>query len=284
MDEITYRNGKEKRLTFPGRKLLLSGFLVLWGASIALALVLRTLLTPQNFPVGSDPSFEIALAAAFAILCLVGLLLAWRGILLEEDRLQGNLARYTRIATLITLGLFGLTVIVGGLIFSANNAFATQFAPRAFDQPRPDYSFTAFPTPALAQPIPTYNPGSKHLSGALNSSMDGLRVGDVFISMPPDGETIQSIQISVNRILCYVQENGAATTYAVDQSKQLISGPLQVQPDGSFCAGQEMVSLHGIFSSPDEAHGTLYLRYIDPASQRTCDLGNFEWTATSTDR
>jgi hypothetical protein len=277
-------NRKEKK---PGiffrSKIIIAGMLLIWSASIILALEIKTLLTPGNFPIGSDPSFDITLAAFCIVLCLLGALLLWRGILEREHRLEIKFERYLNVATIFTVVLLCFVFAIVGLIFSANIAFSTAYKPLLRDRPRPDYSMPAFPTPLAAQPTPTYDPSAKYMAGPIKSAMDGLRVGDIWISMSPEGETIHSIQVYIHRIECSVQEGTSVTTFAVDKSEQLIAGPIQILDDKSFYAGQEMAAIHGIAGELDQAFGTIHLRFTDPANKNhTCDLGSFDWTAALT--
>jgi hypothetical protein len=269
----------ERQKPSPGRIFIILGLFLFWAASIGLALDLQTLLTPGNFPIGSDPSFDISLAAFCFLVCLLGAVFTWRGTLMEEGNLRGKIAKNINTAT-IFLGVFLVFVfIAGGLLYSANSAFAAQFKPFLLSEPRPDYNVPDFPTPILPQPTPTYDPAAKYLAGPITSAMDGLKVGSIWIGMSPGGETVHYIQIYLDPIVCSVQTGGSVASFAVNQSQQLLDGPIQVQ-NGNFYASQDMAVLHGIIVSSTEAHGTLYLHYIDPASRRSCDLGNFDWDAT----
>src|SRR5512143_1397648 len=124
----------EKRSISPGLRLTIIGFLIIWGASIAFALQLKTLLTPGRYPVGSDPSFDILMAAICFILVLLGVVLLWRGIREVEGLPGGRLSQYLTIAALINIGLLIFVLVVAGLIFSANRAFAIQDQPLTRDE------------------------------------------------------------------------------------------------------------------------------------------------------
>jgi hypothetical protein len=268
----------EIRNLFSRWKWVIVGVILLWGGSIAFALKIKTLLTPSNYPLGSDPSFDIVIAAFFFLLCPLGALLTWRGILDRERRWEGKVRRNINFATFATIGLLILVLINGGLLLSANLTFLRQYQPSSIDEPRPDYSFPAFPTPFESQPTPTDVPGAKFLVGSILSSMDSLRVGQLSISLSPTDGTIASIQFYIYRIRCSLQSGGTVTNYAVDASKLLMRGPIQVQ-DGDFYASQGPATLHGILADSDQAHGTLSLRYADPATGQACDLGSFYWSA-----
>ena len=283
MSDLQNKNEKKKPGIFFRSKIIIAGMLLIWSASIILALEIKTLLTPGNFPVGTDPSFDITVAAFCIVLCLLGILLLWRGILEREHRLEIKFELYLNSATIFTVVLLCVVFVIGGLIFSANNAFSANYKLLLRDEPRPDYSLPAFPTPLVAQPTPTYDPGAKYLAGPIKSAMDGLRVGDFWISMSPAGDTIYSIQVYIHRIVCNVQDGASVTTFAVDKSEQLIAGPIQILEDKSFYAGQDMASIHGIAGALDQAYGTIHLRFTDPANPNyTCDLGSFDWTAALT--
>lgn len=285
MSDLQNKNGKEKPGIFFRSKIILFGMFLIWSASIILALEIKTLLTPGNFPVGTDPSFDITLAAFCIVVVFLGGLLLWGGILEREHRLEIKFARYLNNAIIVTVVLLCVVFVTGGLIFSANMAFAAEYTPQLRDEPRPDYSMPAFPTPLAVQPTPTYDPGAKYLAGPIKSAMDGLRVGDIWISRSPAGDTIYSIQVYTHRIECSVQDGTSGATFAVDKSEQLIAGPIQILDDKSFYAGQDMASIHGIAGAPDQAYGTVHLRFTDPANiNHTCDLGSFDWTAALTTR
>jgi hypothetical protein len=254
------------------------GALVLWVASIAFALQLKTLLTPGNYPIGSDPSFDISVAIFLFVLCLVGAVLIWRGLLDSQNKLEGRVKGFVNFATFVSVGLLVITFVTGGLLSSANNAFVLGYRPLIIDEPRPDYSFTPFPTPFDMTPTPTDAPGAALLSGNILSTLDGLRIGQISISLSSTGDTIEYIQLHIFRITCQVQQGGVVTAYAVDDSKPLIRGPISLQ-DGNFFAAQGAASIQGIFASPQSAHGSLYLRYTDPATNLSCDLGSFTWSA-----
>ncbi len=272
----------EQKTQPPGRKLTLFGLLAIWIGSIGLTLEIKNLLTPGSIPADIDPSFNISLVAFCILLCLLGALIAWRGVLESDRRLEETKRRVLNIATMAVTVLLSLAFILTALTFSANNAFARQYQPVVLDRPRPDYSLPDFPTPAVPQPTPTFDPQAKYFAGPITSAMDGLRVGNVWVSMAPTGQSIYSIQVYMERIECSFQGAGSVTTHAVDASQQVIGGPIQIQEDGTFFGGQATAVVHGAVASSNEVHGTLYLRYVDPASQQACDLGNFDWDATVT--
>ncbi|HVN55044.1 MAG TPA: hypothetical protein VMT46_11995 [Anaerolineaceae bacterium] len=267
--------------TTPGRSLIIAGLVLAWAASIGLALELKNLLTPGTYPVGSDPSGDIAIAAFCFFLILLGGLLAWRGNLVRTGRFSGQVSRTVNLATLATVLALAITGVAGILIKSANAAVARQYQEYIPSRPRPDYSYPEFPTPALPQTTPTHDPSARYLAGPLLYALDGLKAGNIWISLSPDGKTVNSSQAYLERIECSVQEGDQTTTYAVEQSEQLISGPLPVQDD-RFYGAEDSAVIHGVVVSANEVHGTLYLRYIDPATGRACDLGNFTWTAAPT--
>jgi len=267
------------RSIFTRWKLVFWGILMFWAASIAFALQMKTLLTPGNYPIGSDPSFDISVAALFCVLCLLGAVLIWRGLLDGQNKLEGRVRNLVNFATFVNVGLLAIVFVTGGLLFSANSAFVLGYKPFVIDEPRPDYSFPAFPTPFDPQPTPTDAPGAGLLSGNILSTLDGLRIGEISISLSPTGDTIETIQLHIYRITCRVQQAGSFTAYAVDDSKPLIRGPIRIQ-DGNFFAAQGIASIQGIFASPQSAHGSLYLRYTDPATHQSCDLGSFTWSAS----
>jgi hypothetical protein len=253
--------------------------LVFWAASIAFALQLKTLLTPGNYPVGSDPSFDISVAIFFFVLCLLGAVLAWRGLLDGQNKLEGRVRNLVNFTTFVNVGLLLIAFVTGGLLYSANSAFVSGYRPLVIDEPRPDYSYPAFPTPFDLTPTPTDAPGAALLSGNILSTLDGLRIGEISISLSTTGDTIEYIQLYIYRITCQVQQAGSFTAYAVDDSKALIRGPIHLQ-DGDFFAAQGVASIQGVFASPQSAHGSLYLRYTDPTTNQSCDLGSFTWSAS----
>ncbi len=261
-----------------GVRLAIIGFLIIWGSSIAFALQLKTLLTPGRYNLGADPSFDIIVAVFCFIIFLVGGLLLWRAIREIQGLPEGRFSLYINVATAINIGLLIFVFAIGALIFSANRAFAAVDVPIVRDQPAPDYSVPDFPTPAVPQPTPTFSPDAVYLSGSVISPINGFRVGTIWISASKAGDTVNYVQVYTNRLTCSVQQGGSFTTYAVDKSQQLISGPTQVQ-DGEFYSAQGMAVIHGIMVTTAQAYGTVYLHYIDPATNRSCDLGSFTWTA-----
>jgi hypothetical protein len=260
-------------------KLVLGGMLLLWAASIALAFQLQALLTPGNYPIGSDPSFYICVAVFFFVLCVLGALLIWRGLLDGQNRLESRTRNIVNFATYISVGLLVIVFVSGSILFSANRAFLRDYQPLVADEPRPDYSFPVFPTPFDPQPTPTDVPGAPLLSGNLLSTLDGLRIGDISISLSPAGDIIEYIQLHIYRITCRVQTAGSFTEYAVDENKQLIRGPIRLQ-NRNFYVAQGSASIQGIFGSPQSAHGSLYLHFTDPSSNQSCDFGSFTWSAS----
>ncbi len=271
----------EKRRMPQGIRLTILGFLIIWGASIAFALQLKTLLTPKTAGVIYDPSFDIMVAVLCFIVVLLGVILVWRGIREVEDRPEGRFSSYLNIATAINIGLLILALATAGLIFSANRAFANIDQPLLRDQPAPDYSVPAFPTPALPQPTPTHNPASVYLAGPILSNISGLRVGNIWISASKKDNSINYIQVYTNRIECRVQQGNTVSTFAVASSQQLIPGPIQNQ-NGNFYAAQPMAVIQGVMITTNSAYGTVYLHYTDPGTNLSCDLGSFNWTADAT--
>ncbi len=272
----------ERRPISLGLRLTIIGFLIIWGASIAFTLQLKTLLTPGRYSVGSDPSFDILVAVLCFVVVLLGILLLWRGIREVEGLPGGKLSKYITIAAAINVGLIILVLVIAGLVFSGNRAFATQYQVVLRDEPAPDTSMPAFPTPLIPQPTPTYNPASVFLSGPLTSHFDGLRVGNIWISASKSDNVINYIQVYTNRLDCRVQQGNAVSTFAVNQGQQLVSGPIQRDPNGNFYAAQDMVVIQGVMGSTSSAYGTVYVHYIDPTTNRSCDLGAFAWTASAT--
>ena len=273
------RDKQVKRVISPALKLTIIGFFVIWGSSIALALQLKTLLTPGRFPIGVDPSFDILVAVFCFIILVLGILILWRGIREVEGMPEGKFISYINVATMINLGLLIIVFATGVLIFSANRAFAAQNVPVVRDEPVPDYSFQDFPTPAVPQPTPTFKPGDVFLAGNIISPIDGLRVGTIWISASKTNTTINYIQVFTNRITCSVQNGASVSIFAINTSQQMLGGPIQVQ-DGDFYATQDMAVIHGIMVTTAQAYGTVYLHFTDPATKRSCDLGSFSWTAT----
>ena len=265
----------------PGRSLIVGGLALAWAASIGLALEIKNLTTPANYPVGSDPSGDIAIAAFCFFLILLGWLLAYRGNLARSGQFSAKASRTVNLAILVAILALAISGVAGVLINSANIAATRQYQAYVPSRPRPDFSFPPFPTPALPQATPTHNPSAKYQAGPLLYALDGLKAGDIWVSLSPDGRTVNSVQAYLERIECSVQDGAQVTTYAVDTSEQLISGPIPVQNEAFFGAEGGAV-VHGVVASADETHGTLYLDYTDPASGRTCDLGNFIWTSTTT--
>jgi hypothetical protein len=270
--------GNVKKL-FTRNKRISWGVILLWSGSIALALQLKKLLTPGNYPIGIDPSFDISVAAFLLILCLLGLLFIYYGIQEQQNQLDEKSGRFLNLATYGMVGLLVLVFVTSGLLFSANLAFSHQNTSISIDEPRPDYSYLTFPTPFDSRLTPTDVTNAVLLSGPILSTMDGLRVGDISFSVSSNYQTIYTITVYTYRIKCSLQTGGTITTYAVDATKSLIRGPGQVTEDSFFIA-QGVASIHGILVSSGQAHGALYLNYSDPASNRSCDLGSFTFTAS----
>ncbi len=212
------------------------------------------------------------------MLCLFGVVLIWRGLLDGQNKLKGRARNLINFATFLSVGLLLIAFVTGGLLFSASSTFTRSYRPLVIDEPRPDYSFTPFPTPFDLTATPTDVPGALLLSGNILSTLDGYRTGEISISVSSTGDTIEYIQIYIFRATCQVQQGGAYHTDAVDESKPLIRGPLPLQ-DGSFFAAQGAASIQGVFASPQSVHGSLFLRYTDPATHQSCDLGSFTWSA-----
>jgi hypothetical protein len=269
--------GKEIKQFISGNRKILLGLLVAWAASIAFAIQLRTLLTPGNYPIGSDPSFDMIIAALFFILFLLGILLAYRTWLDNRNGLVGEIKRYLRVSVVVLIILFLIGIVTDLLLYSAGYAFQRDYNSFVMDAARPDYSFPEFPTPQVSQPTPVSSSGTVLLSGNITSGMDGLRVGSISIRVNSSVNTLEAIQVLIHRINCTVQQGTTPTIYAVDETKFWMPAPIQVT-DGSFFASMDQAVLFGIFASPENAHGTLYIVYTDPQTQQTCSLGNFDWT------
>ena len=146
---------------------------------------------------------------------------------------------------------------------SADNFYNGQQTTYIRPQPRPDFSLPEFPTPQVS-PTPTYDPSQNYLASALVGSIDHLRVGDIWISMSADMNTINFVGFTIQPIECVVDNQGVLTTYAVQKNTPVIFGPLAVQ-DGRFYANQNDAVLEGVIIPPDEAMGTVYLHYKTPA-------------------
>ena len=273
----------KKMINSRGSRFFIAGLAIAWVASIGLAVQLKTLLTPGNYPIGRDPSLDITAAVFFGLLAILGGVLAWGGWMEKNRSIGPNLGRILNGVTIVTGIFLGLVAVITVLLFSANLAFMRQYIPSFIDEPKPDYSYPNFPAPVDLQPTPVYDPNSINLSGPILSSLDGLRVGQVLISLAADMTQIETILIQVNRISCNVQQDGKVTTYAVDQNKILVRGPVLLQDD-SFYTSQMGTAVHGIITQNGQAHGTIYLQYINSAGRRTCDLGNFEWSAALINR
>ncbi len=281
MFDKSYQKPPEKQRISQGMRLIVLGFLILWGASIAFALQLKTLLSPKGIGVVYDPSFDILVAVLCFILVLLGVILVWRGIREVEALPEGQFSGYLNIATAINIGLLIFIMAIAGLIFSANRAFAVQDSPLLRDEPAPDNSVPAFPTPAQPQPTPTHNPVSVYLAGPIISNFSGLRVGNIWISASKADNSINYVQVYTNRIECRVQQGNTVSTFAIDDSQQLISGPIQNQ-DGNFYAAQPQAVIQGVMITTASAYGTVTLHYTDPSTNQNCDLGSFNWSATAT--
>jgi hypothetical protein len=272
----------EKRAYSPGLRLTIIGFLIIWGASIAFALQLKTISTAGKNQVDYDPSFDYTVAALCFILVLLGIVFLWRGLREMEGLPGGRFSKSLTIAAAINMGLILFVLVVAGLIYSANRAFITQNQPLVRDEPAPDYSMPAFPTPALLQPTPTFDPSAAYLSGPILSYFSGLRVGSMWISASKSDNTINFMQVDFNRIECHIEEGNTVSTYAIDKSQLVIRGPIQKEQDNSFYAAQNAGVVQGIMGSTASAYGTVSVHYVDPATNRSCDLGTFTWTAAAT--
>ena len=261
------------------------GLLLAWVASICLALELKTLLTPGNFPPGTDSSFNISLAAVCLAATAFGVVLWLRGS--QEAALRDH-ARSKTIHN-FALGAVGVILVMSAvtsfLLYSANLAFLRDYKPLTAEQlladaPRPDYSYSTFPTPIAAQPTPTYNPVSSFMAGSVKT-VDGLRAGTIWISLTPDKTTVNFVQVFMQRILCHAS-NTPGGLLAVDQSEELINGPTPLEANNTFFMAQDMAVVQGVVSPLGQASGTVYLRYADPATNSACDLGSYDWSAALT--
>ncbi len=264
--------------TRPGRRFIVLGLVMLWIASLAFILEILNLTLVKKFQISSDPSLEMLIAAFCLLLSLLGALLIWRGERERDNRPKDRTQRYVNIATLVTVLALAIVFCSGGLVFSANRAFLAQQSTYIRPAPRPDFSLTLFPTPMSSQPTPTFDPAGKYLAGALVGSIDHLRVGDIWISETPDDQAINYIQFTIQAVECTVQQNGLPFTFAVDQSAPIVYGPLRVR-NGNFYANLDTTVVRGVIISPEEIMGTLYMRYTDPKTGQSCDLGTFEYDA-----
>ncbi len=272
----------KKRPLNPGLRLTIIGFLIIWGASIAFALQLKTLLTPGRYTAASDPSLDILIAVIFFFLFLIGILFLWGGFREIQGLTAGKFNQYISIAAAINVGLLFLVLVTAGLVFSANRAFASQAAPPLVrDEPTPVDSVQGFPTPDLPQPTPTFDPGSVYLAGNIIDYFTQQRMGTIWISASKANDTIYYIEVFTNRNECHVQQDNSVTIFAVDKSMVLINGPIQNQ-HGNFFAAQDMAVIQGFMDTTASAYGTLYLHFIDPTTNRSCDLGSFTWSANAT--
>ncbi len=266
----------------PGRRFIVLGLVVLWIASLAFVLEILNLTVVKKFQVSSDPSLEMIIAAFCLLLTLLGALLIWRGDRENDGRPKDRTQRYLNLATVATILALAITTCSGGLVFSANRAFLAQQTTYIRPAPQPDYSLTVFPTPNSPQPTPTFDPAGKYLAGTLIGSIDHLSVGSIWISESPDDQAINYVQLTIQPVECTVQQNGLPYTFAVKDSQPWIDGPLRVQ-NGIFYANLDTTIIHGEIVSPEEIMGTLYLRYTDPKTGQSCDLGTFEYDAFVTE-
>jgi hypothetical protein len=277
-DQIT----PKKRSLLSQYRLIVIGALLIWASSIGLALQLKTLFTPGNYPVGTDPSFDMSVAFFCFLALVLGSLTLWHGIGEREKRMEPGLEKLINTTSIFICALLAFNFITGAVLFSANLEFAASYVPSLRYEPTPDDAMATFAVPVAAHPTPTFDPTSKFMAGPVKSALSGLRVGDIWISLTPNRDAVRFVQVFMNRIQCNAQNGTTSGTFAVGESEQLINGPFQIQEDRTFFGAQDMAVIHGIIGTLDQGYGTIYLRYKDPATSRTCDLGSFEWTATLT--
>jgi hypothetical protein len=282
MDHLPDQTPPKKRSLLSQNRLIVIGALLIWVASIGLALQLKNLLTPSNYPVGTDPSFDMSVAAFCILAVILGGLLLWHGIAEREKRMEARLEKLINTATIFICMLLVINFLSGVLLFSANRSFAASYTPLLRDEPAPDDAMPTFAVPIAAKPTPTFDPTSKFMAGPVKSAFSGLRVGDIWISLTPSRDTVRFVQVYMDRIQCNVQDGLTSGFFAVGKSEQLISGPFQILGDRTFFGAQDMAVIHGIIGTLDQGYGTVYLHYKDPTTNRTCDLGSFDWTATLT--
>ena len=253
------------------------GLFLIWIGSIGVAVKLVNLL---NEPAGYDPSFDMTLAAFFLLVGLGGIFILIRNYLWRAGKLEGSIKRIVNSSLIAISILLVLAVVTGVFLVSANSAFLRGYQPVVLDEPRPDYSMPVFPTPANPQPTSTYNPSDLHLAGNILSSMDGYRIGEIALDLSPDAPVVESIELYIFRVTCTTQQGSQVETFAVNEAKPFIWGPIQIQAQ-SFYVDQGVAIIHGyVNSSSSGAYGTLYLRYTDPTTSQSCDLGTSSWTAT----
>ena len=265
--------------------LVVIGILLAWIASICLALELKTLLTPGNFPPGTDSSYNISLAALCLAAAALGVVLWLRSSRAATFSLNAISRTIYNVALAVVSLILILCAVTSFLLYSANVAFNRDYKPLTAEQlladaPRPDYSYSTFPTPIAAQPTPTYDPSSSFMAGSVKT-VDGLRAGTIWISLSPDRSTVRFVQVYMQRILCHSSQV-PGDLLAVEQSEQLINGPIPLQANRTFYMAQDMAVVQGVLSTLGEGSGTVYLRYLDPATNSTCDLGSFDWSAALT--
>jgi len=282
MINLPDQNSPKKRSFLSQNRRIVLGSLLIWISSIGLALELKTLLTPGNFPVGTDPSFDLTVAAFCFLATVLGSLVLWYGIEEIEKRIEDIRQQWINAFALFISVLLVVDFISGALILSAHLSFEADYHPTLLNEPTPDYSMPAFAVPISTRPTPTFDPTSRFMSGPIKSALDGMRVGDIWISLTPNRDAVRFVQVFMNRIQCNEQDAAGSSTLAIDPSEQLLSGPFQIQEDRTFFDAQDMAVIHGIIGTLDQGVGTVYLRYKDPGTNRTCDLGSFEWAATLT--
>ncbi len=282
MTQLPYQTKQKKYNLLSQNGLIILGALLIWIASIGLALQLKTLLTPSNYPVGSDSSFDLSVAAFCVLVIVLGGLQLWHGIAEREKRAEARIEKIINAISIFVCVLLVINFVTGVILYSANRSFQAGYVPFIRDEPAPDDTMPAFAAPIQAQPTPTFDSTSKFMGGPIKSALDGLRVGDIWISLTPNRDAVRFVQVYMHRIQCNLVGDSSGGVLAAGSSQQLLSGPFQIQEDRTFFAAQDMAVIHGIIGTVDQGYGTVYLRYKDPATNRTCDLGSFDWTATLT--
>ena len=143
------------------------------------------------------------------------------------------------------------------------------------DTPTPEPP-TDTPTPAIINP----EPGTT-FTGAMEISQPGdegtAESGSLEFTITDDGKALASVSISLTEFKCSVTSGGATSVVESGGFTTSLIGPYPMVEGKIETAFNESGTLHGQFTSPTEANGTIDLVLI--TNGLPCDFGMWEWSA-----
>ena len=113
MDESLRQDAQQSRSERGGLALLIIGAAMVWFASLVFMLEVYILATAKKYPVGPDPSSNIAIAAFCLLLTLLGGLVFWRGWRLRANLPKNQVDRILNLSTVVAFVFVVLTSALG---------------------------------------------------------------------------------------------------------------------------------------------------------------------------